>query len=474
MKKIYIYLVGILFMTSCYDDINDVKPADALEESDFYSSVGDFNASLGGAFQQLQNYYALELLILGDIPSDNVIQVQTGRTSNDVYWDWRYSSLNDIGLLDEGYEAVNISNLIIQNIDVLTDGDVKNNILGQALAVRALAHFDMARVYGQIPTQSAGANASLGVPYTRFEDGDTGDPFATPSRDPISENYDDIVEDLLAARNLVNSTSVVNSFSVEAINGLLSRVYLYMGQYQNAIDAANLVTTAVADGANLVDVFNDSSNEGIIMKLGINQTLDALSAGVVFSQSSPGVTISEYAIAYDLFTSLAAEDLRRDAYVFTGTNQGNSYNAIRKWLGEAGQLNGETDMPVVRAAEVILNKAEAQFELGQEGAALATLNILRDARYTAYAGGETGGALEAAIRFERRVELFAEYSRWFDIKRWGLGVTRSDFGDVADGSGTPAENKTLAPGATEFLLPIPLTERQANPNFAQNPGYGDE
>ncbi|MEQ6166789.1 MULTISPECIES: RagB/SusD family nutrient uptake outer membrane protein [unclassified Ekhidna] len=474
MKKYITFIAIVIGLSSCWDDINDVKPADSLEVSDFYSSLEDFNASLGGAMQQLQNYYALELLIMGDIPTDNVIQVTSGRFSSDVYWDWRYSSLNDIGLLDEGYEAVNIANSIIANIDALPDGNEKDNIRGQAIAVRALAHFDMVRVYGRIPTESASAGASLGLPYLRFEDGDTGNPFAQPARETVDSNYGDIVADLLAARDLVNATSVENRFTVEAINGLLSRVYLYMGQYQNAIDAADLVTSAPADADVLLSVFQDNSNDGILMKLAVDfGSGDALSPGVVWSQSSATATVSEYAIAYDFYTSLAADDTRDSTYVFLGTNQGSNYNAIRKWLGEGNQVNGVKDMPVIRVEEVILNKAEAQFELSQAGAE-TTLNELRDVRYGAYAGGETGAALESAIRFERRIELFAEYSRWFDLRRWGLGVNRGNFGDVADGSGTVPENLTLAPGADEFLLPIPLTEIQANPNFEQNPGYASE
>ncbi|MBW8245305.1 RagB/SusD family nutrient uptake outer membrane protein, partial [Muricauda oceani] len=100
------------------------------------------------------------------------------------------------------------------------------------------------------------------------------------------------------------------------------------------------------------------------------------------------------------------------------------------------------DIKVLRAAEVLLNKAEAQFEI-DPAAALTTLNILRDARYTSYTGGETGQALEDAIQYERRVELSFEGHRFFDLKRRGEAVQRSNNGDLADGSGTPPEILTL-------------------------------
>jgi hypothetical protein len=194
--------------------------------------------------------------------------------------------------------------------------------------------------------------------------------------------------------------------------------------------------------------------------------------GVLYSQSNSSSTISEYAVEYEFFTSIDPNDLRRNVIQFVGTNQGNDYNAIRKFLGEAGQVNGRLDIKVMRAAEVLLNKAEAQFELGQEPQALATLDQLRAQRFTGFTSpGETGQALEDAIQFNRRVELCFEGHRFFDLKRRGEAVQRSAFGDIIDGSGTPAEVQTLSAGDFRFQFPIPIAEINANPNMAQNSGY---
>jgi len=156
---------------------------------------------------------------------------------------------------------------------------------------------------------------------------------------------------------------------------------------------------------------------------------------------------------------------------FIGTNQGNDYNAVKKFLGETGQVNGRVDIKVMRAAEVLLNRAEAQYELGLETAALASLDELRDQRFTSYTGGESGQALEDAIQFNRRVELSFEGHRFFDIKRRGEAINRSVFGDIIDGSGTPAEVLTLPAGDFRFQLPIPIDEINANSNMEQNEGY---
>ena len=141
-------------------------------------------------------------------------------------------------------------------------------------------------------------------------------------------------------------------------------------------------------------------------------------------------------------------------------------------MGETGQVNGRVDIKVMRAAEVLLNRAEAQFNLGDEAGALATLDELRADRFTGFTSpGETGAALEDAIQFNRRVELCFEGHRFFDIKRRGENMVRSAFGDIIDGSGTPAEVQLLSAGDFRFQLPIPLAEENANDNLEQNPGY---
>jgi hypothetical protein len=69
------------------------------------------------------------------------------------------------------------------------------------------------------------------------------------------------------------------------------------------------------------------------------------------------------------------------------------------------------------------------------------------------------------------VELSFEGHRFFDIKRRGEAINRSVFGDIIDGSGTPAEILTLPAGDFRFQLPIPVDEINANKNMVQNEGY---
>lgn len=489
--KLLVLLFSFGFFMSCDDELNDLQPFVEGNPETFFTSVSAFQNGVDGAYRQLWNYYSSPdsgLQGIPDILSDNVIIAQTGRRSNQNYYNYRYVAGTG-GAIDlywsEAYEAVNVANLVIAQIDNLGDGAVKDNILGQALAIRAWAHFDLVRVYGKIPTQSADANASLGVVYIKVEDGDTEDPFAEPSRETVASNYAEIIGDLERASQLINSSSNGEGrLNKEGVYALLSRVYLYNGDYQKVIDAADEVTVALADGVTLVDgitelqqVYTDVSNAGLVVELAINTSSESTgnNVGVLYSQGTLNddgtinTTISEYAIDFDFFNSIDENDLRLNVLQFEGSNQGNTYNAIKKFLGETGQINGRVDVKVIRAAEVLLNKAEAQFELGQD--ALTTLDELRDLRYLSYTGGESGQALEDAIQFERRVELAFEGHRFFDLKRRGEPVMRSTMGDIIDGSGTPPDFPTLAADNFRFQLPIPIAEINANQNIVQNPGY---
>ncbi|WP_036156421.1 RagB/SusD family nutrient uptake outer membrane protein [Maribacter forsetii] len=474
--KLLVLLFSFGFFMSCDDELNDLQPFVEGNPETFFTSVSAFQNGVDGAYRQLFNYYSdpgSGLQGIPDILSDNVILVRTGRTSNSNYFDYRYVASTG-GAIDlywsEAYEAVNVANLVIAQIDNLADGPEKDNILGQALAIRAWAHFDLVRLYGKIPTQSADANASLGVVYIKVEDGDTEDPLAEPVRETVASNYAEIIGDLERAVQLIGDDNGEGKLDTNGVNGLLSRVYLYNGDYQKVIDAADKVDVELATAEDLEGLYTDSNEAGLVVELAINTSSESTgnNVGVLYSQTTAS-DVLEYAFDFDFFNSIDEDDLRLGVISYVGENSGNQYNAIAKFLGETGEVNGRVDVKVMRAEEVLLNKAEAQFELGQD--ALSTLNELRDLRYVAYDGGEAGQNLEDAIQFERRVELSFEGHRFFDLKRRGEAVMRSTMGDIIDGTGTPPDFPTLDADNFRFQLPIPIAEINANQNIVQNPGY---
>lgn len=216
---------------------------------------------------------------------------------------------------------------------------------------------------------------------------------------------------------------------------------------------------------------------------------------------------------------------RENAY---GMGQGfmTSYGGYYVWkyyntttpVNSAGSLNS-TDFPLFRMGEVMVNYAEAAFELGKfsQQIADATINVLRDRAHVAHMNvaqidanfdpkrDQTVDPVLWEIRRERRVELMFEGFRNDDLRRWKkgeymnkqqLGVYldkadlederhRGDEADVADfklqldragNSGRIvffADPVAVGKGWLEhyYLHPLPSNELLLNKNLEQNPGY---
>jgi len=245
-----------------------------------------------------------------------------------------------------------------------------------------------------------------------------------------------------------------------------------MGNYDKVIETANAVTGVISTVEEFPGIWKDANETSVLWKIIVTEP-DNVNIGVAWLQEVPDEGIrSEYLIDKALFDLYADNDIRKTAYFETSDFAGVTYNHIIKYRSrETGNAN-EVDAKVMRYAEVLLNKAEAQSETGDESGALASLDELRTNRYTDFESpGETGNALSDAIALERRLELAFEGHRFFDLKRKGLACVRSDFGDAADGTGEKAEFKELPAGHHRWNMAIGQGEMDANGNMVQNPGY---
>tara|TARA_R110000787_G_scaffold81036_2_gene175903 strand:+ start:61836 stop:63263 length:1428 start_codon:yes stop_codon:yes gene_type:complete len=475
MKKyLKILLIIVIFtglFTSCQDEL-DQLPYDEFATENAYVTAQDFENGLRGAYSALtrDGLYgsgdAGSLLSAPDILADNVTLAQLGRFTKRTLHDYEYNSNSTLGgTYSDAYTLIFRANQILYFVQNF-EGESKDNVIAEAKALRALAHFNVVTVFGKIPTQSGDANSSLGIAYVTEPD-----PNIEPARLSVSESYDLILQDLLDAKSKINGSNPEGRMGKDAVNILLSRVYLYMGQWQNAVNAANDVNVSVASRDNVVGVWEDTNQDGLVFYIPNADPILGNSIGVTWSQGSMTALIPEYVASFQLNNLFIEDDIRKEAYTFAGSSGGNQYNGIKKLFGRPGQTNGEVDYKILRAAEVYLNKAEAYFNLGNESAARTALDQVRVNRYITPSSGETGNALKDAIRLERRLEFAFEYQRFFDLKRWGLSVNRTIAGDFADGTGTPSDVLTLSAGSNLFQLPISQQSLDVNPNLQQNPGY---
>lgn len=472
------------FVFSCKDEL-ELTPFDKVDEEMAFNTPSDFTAALRGAYSRVIGVetYIQRKMILSDVLSDNLIIAQTGRKSLQSYYEFKLDANSTWGgLLLYGYSVIDRSNRIINNINNLPDGDFKNDILGQAQALRAMAHFDIVMTYAPSFAAVNPDEANSGIPIKNDVDAS-----AKPSRNTLNETFNFIIEDLKSAKNLAanDRASVASGFMNQAaISALLAKVYLYKGDYPaakaEAQSAANLVGSpdlAIASRADFSSIWKDNSpgNAGVLFKIVITEQ-DAVFPGTEFNQTAPSTgTKSEYVPTFELYSKYEATDIRKSAYFTTSTFSGFTYNHIVKYSSRPGSSANVVDVKVIRGAEVYLTLAEASFRSNDEATALSALDAVRSRRYDAFVSpAESGQALLNAILLERRLELAFEGQRFYDLKRLGLPIIRSATeGDLADGTGTPAPAATqnILGNDFKFTLPIPTSERQANPNFAQSPNY---
>lgn len=141
--------------------------------------------------------------------------------------------------------------------------------------------------------------------------------------------------------------------------------------------------------------------------------------------------------------------------------------------------NQEVPWHFFRLGEMYLNYAEACIELGQDAEATTYLNMLR-ARAGMPNITETGAALEARYRNERRVEMAFEQSRYFDVRRWLIGAQAYNntegivIDELSDGSvnySTREVGQARGWDDKTNLLPILQDELNRNTMLIQNPLY---
>jgi hypothetical protein len=129
-----------------------------------------------------------------------------------------------------------------------------------------------------------------------------------------------------------------------------------------------------------------------------------------------------------------------------------------KWLGTKGDFL--ENLPIIRAAELYLIRAEARFRTGDAAGSRSDLNALRTNRgLGSVDAGLAGDDLFAQILKERRLEFALEGHRWFDLKRNGLTITKH-------GNFEPVPYSDY-----RLLAPLPQDQIQLNELLVDNPGY---
>ena len=452
MKKL-LYSLGIffvLFLSAC--TTSDLEPSlEQIKNLDTsINTTEDLNGILKGALNRItqNNYYGRDFIITDEIRGMNVFaNGSSGRFQTEA--ELNYIPSNNDGIWTRAYSAIGSANIIINADEEKLEGtaDAIKHIKGQAYFLRALAHFDLLRQYGQ---QYAGGG-TLGVPYiTEFKGEDL-----FPSRNSVQEVKTNIYADLEKAYASMNSSTADKQYPTKhAAKALESRLALYFKEWDKAITAARAVISSnaysIIPAADYVNSFKTDNTANSIFELAFDDVdnVGINGLGYIYRGDNYG-DIEVLPLVEDIYSE---DDVRADILGFEGDKLRN--------MGKFPDIQGSDNIVVLRLEEVVLNLAEALFEKGQKAEAITELNKITAARNaTAYSGNIT----KEDILMERRKELIFEGFQFFDLSRNGLPIKKvSDLQNIS---------ATIPAGDYRYALPIPLTEMNANSNMEQNKNY---
>ncbi len=490
MKRYFILsIVLALIAVSCSEDFLDKAPLDTINTSNFFLTESDAIAAVNGAYQPLQwpKLYNMRMWTSDIMAGNSVVGAGGGDDGRETIDMANFVTATDNpGVLDlfrGPPPGILRCNVVLQNVpDMEIDEDIQNRVLGEAHFLRGLYYFILVRYFGDIPL--------ILEPQAPGDD-------LRPFRTDKALVYDQIIKDLEEARDLLPekasySSSDLGRAAKGAATGLLAKVYLTLGEWEEVVTLTNEVTAlgyALNPGyGDNFDVLNKNSQESLFEVQFVSdagedfwsnenqsswlstfmgpRNSDMVAGGWGWSQP-----LQEFVDGYE------TGDLRKDVTIFyeacpqfDGMDYDPAYSTtgynVRKFLVTkavaATSDNSPLNFPVLRYADVLLMKAEALNKLGRTSEAETPLNEVRTrAGLTAVTGLSQEDFTEKVLQ-ERRMELAFEGQRWFDMIRiddgqWGLNFLHS-IGKV---------------NATEkhLLFPIPLKEIESNPNLTQNTGY---
>lgn len=515
MKKRFIYILALpvmLFGSACSESFLDVEPITEFNELSFYKTKADAELAIVGCYDGIQAMYngGVAFPILSEILSDNCFGA-TG--NNDGYGYQALDEFNlqrspgDVNMLEgnwqQYYKAIYRCNVLLQRFDQIDwegDTDYKINVESQARFMRALAYFDMVRIWEKVPLLTAPSKDNI------------------PQSNP-DDTYTVITQDLMFAAQNGSETVSPGRINKWAAKALLARVYLFYTGYYGKDDLVGLVSKG--DALKAVEDVIASGNYGLIDEYknlwpAASSAPNEAGDGLVTTYAGKDNVETVFAIKYNitsdydgnndgnhwlvmmgnrdkgfcpygkgwgactvlpsLFNAYEAGDARKTASVIAFAEEGLDFNKSdqREYTGyvnkkytplanpdgkDVAEANGATnfmigqyqDYVVIRYADVLLMAAELGSSMAQKH--------FDDVRQRA--GLEPKTVSQANIMSERRFEFAFEGMRYWDLLRQGIETAAN----------TIAVTTTVQNGGTDFtktILKANIVETRGFQQIPQN------
>lgn len=472
MKTKYIFILASAFfasfaLSSCKGDFLETNPRSEISFDDLSKDTKSLNTLVEGVHNRIytayyddQSFGAGYSCIMSNLDplGDDLIN-----TRPSIMMDrYRYTSMTDtyysltFMYYDYWYTLVMYSNQGLEALKKLPEtSEGYKQLKGEFLTIRALSYFNLVQLFAK-RYEPNGANDNMGVPLR------TTPTYDAKPRATVKEVYaqidKDIAEAVACLRDLPPVTDASGSIRKNRINSAIalniaSRIALVEEKWADAealaaeaIEKAKSWGLGLVGGDSLLDGFNNMDSREWLWGYKLDDDQNQYFAGfnAIFSGNFSGGynQLFRFAVNREIYDKMGPNDVRRKWWICQDLGMdATPYKVKNPSLWTQAEETGQSvkfasvspsssmgDMLVMRLPEVYFNKAEAQARQGKDADAKTTLNelmVTRDPDYQVPADAQTGDKLIEEIFRNKRIELWLEGFRFFDLKRTRQPIIRT-------------------------------------------------
>lgn len=486
MKGSIVSLI-ILLTAGCSTEYLDPVPKTSLSDLTVFDNKDRVVAQVNGlyAFVKSGQFLGGRFFVYNDIRAENFIPKSNNGVTN--YQTWNHtviSGTNEVqNLWGAVYASVNAINVFLEGLntawtDKKLDGKITqaeyDQFRSEAYTLRAICYFDLLQMYSKPYNMGNGANGGVPLRLKAMKSAEEND----LAKSTVAEIYTQILKDLNDAEPLAAtsySTDLLNTTRIHknTIIAFKTRVYLHMQNWASVVTESAKIVSASAPfkassgvahvlNASYADIFKTPyTSKESIFSMPFTTTNTAGTQNQIAHYYNPLSTESYYldTSTGSTYSKIDPADARR---VMMIVDKGSTF--INKYT----DFTTKTDYaPVIRYAEVLLNRAEALVRQGSAvtQAAVDLLNAVRTRSFPAgaytLASFANVAAFYDAVLLERNIEFLGEGIRNMDIMRLSLTIPAKDGGSLG-------KVAAIAPTSSTYFWPTPDSELSYNKAMTPN------
>ena len=519
MKKIFAILsvLALFSFAGCKKDFLETNPTDRVSGPTIFSDAENAMTAVNGLIRTLytsgwgstwndENGGLPAFILVQDLKGED--HVMDGSTSGwflydygyDTFADWTGNRGHQYQMWNFFYTLISNANYILANKEMGGDEDYYNYVMGQAYALRSFCYMWLVQTY-----QQNGALYGTDLPGVPLYTEPTVAGSVGKGRGTVADVYKQANEDIDAAIACLSKTKLAqlhkSHVSLAVAYGLKARHALVQHDYATALSAAEAAMKGQSIGSwDDIKTVNNVAKKNVMWGLAI-QTDQALGNHDIYAHmdadSKSNYSDGRHLIGNWLYDRIPDTDVRKawwtapldeSEWGAPATANGSKRSWCQKKLVYIDAASSTGDHILMRTEEIYLIAAEAACEAGDYSKAREYLSAVEAARDPEYAARlakmkdskvlnpNTAGEISTLmdeIFFQRRVELWSENPRLFDLQRRGLAFNRAWNGTNHT---ILCTDYTTKPGSANFILWIPQAEFDGNENMDlakdQNPAQG--